>query len=191
MMNGSLLVLILSAVCALVAGLVLGKLFIPMLRALKAGQSIREVGPSWHNSKAGTPTMGGVIFILAAAAACVLAGVLGHVGVHDYLYVLGFAAVYGFIGFLDDFVKVKMKRNLGLTAAQKFALQLAAAACFVLLLRWSGHLTRDLYIPFWNVTFRMNWTVYLIFSVFIIVGCVNAVNLTDGIDGLEIGRAHV
>ena len=84
-------------------------------------------------------------------------------------------------------MKVKYKRNLGLTAIQKLALQLAAAGAYLALLRWNGDLTCDLYIPFWNVSFEINWIVYLIFAMFVIVGCVNAVNLTDGIDGLASG----
>ena len=101
---------------------------------------------------------------------------------------LAFALVFGIIGFLDDFMKVKYKRNLGLTAIQKLALQLAAAGAYLALLRWNGDLTCDLYIPFWNVSFEINWIVYLIFAMFVIVGCVNAVNLTDGIDGLSFRR---
>lgn len=177
-----------AAVGSFALGLVLAKIFIPLLRAMKAGQSIREVGPSWHNTKAGTPTMGGIIFILAAGAAIVICGWKGMLaGRFEHLFVLGFALIYGLIGFIDDFVKVKKKRNLGLTALQKFALQLAAAACFLALLRWSGNLTSDLYIPFWGKTFEINWIVYMVFAMFIIVGCVNAVNLTDGIDGLAAG----
>ncbi len=179
---------LLAAAGAFVAALVLGRLLIPLLRRLKAGQAIREDGPSWHNTKAGTPTMGGVIFIGAAAVVVVVAGwpqmLEGHL---EHLFVLGFSLVYGVIGFLDDYVKVKKKRNLGLTALQKFALQLAAAACYLALLRWSGHLTNDLYIPFANVTVPVNWVVYMVFAMFVIVGCVNAVNLTDGIDGLAAG----
>ena len=176
------------AVCTFVLALIFGKLAIPMLRALKAGQSIREIGPSWHNSKAGTPTMGGVIFILAAALCTVAGGWKSMMaGSLTHIYVLLFALVYGLIGFIDDFVKVKLKRNLGLTAAQKFALQLAAAGAYLALLRWNGDLSCDLYIPFWNVTFEINWIVYILFAMFVIVGCVNAVNLTDGIDGLAAG----
>ena len=174
--------------CTFVLALVFGKLLIPALRALKAGQSIREIGPSWHNSKAGTPTMGGLIFI-AAASLCTIAGGWRSMlaGNLTHLYVLAFALVFGIIGFLDDFMKVKYKRNLGLTAIQKLALQLAAAGAYLALLRWNGDLTCDLYIPFWNVSFEINWIVYLIFAMFVIVGCVNAVNLTDGIDGLASG----
>jgi len=177
-----------AAACAFVLALILGKCLIPALRAMKAGQSIREIGPKWHNSKAGTPTMGGVIFILAAGACTVAAGWQAMLaGERTHLYVLAFALVYGLIGFADDFVKVKLKRNLGLTALQKFLLQLAAAGAFLALLRWNGDLSCELYVPFWNVTWRINWIVYMLFAMFVIVGCVNAVNLTDGIDGLAAG----
>ena len=176
------------ALCTFVLALVFGRLLIPALRALKAGQSIREIGPSWHNSKAGTPTMGGIMFIAAAILCVVAAGWRSMLaGYRTHLYVLAFALVFGLIGFIDDFVKVKFKRNLGLTALQKLVLQLAAAGAYLALLRYNGDLTCDLYIPFWNVTFDIPWLVYLIFAMFVIVGCVNAVNLTDGIDGLATG----
>ena len=174
------------ALCTFVLALVFGRLLIPALRALKAGQSIREIGPSWHNSKAGTPTMGGIMFIAAALLCVVAAGWRSMLaGYRTHLYVLAFALVFGLIGFIDDFVKVKFKRNLGLTALQKLVLQLAAAGAYLALLRYNGDLTCDLYIPFWNVTFDIPWLVYLIFAMFVIVGCVNAVNLTDGVDGLS------
>ena len=174
------------ALCTFVLALVFGRLLIPALRALKAGQSIREIGPSWHNSKAGTPTMGGIMFIAAAILCVVAAGWRSMLaGYRTHLYVLAFALVFGLIGFIDDFVKVKFKRNLGLTALQKLVLQLAAAGAYLALLRYNGDLTCDLYIPFWNVTLDIPWLVYLIFAMFVIVGCVNAVNLTDGVDGLS------
>ncbi len=161
---------------------------IPALRALKAGQSIREIGPKWHKDKEGTPTMGGLGFIAAAIVCVLIAGwpmmMEGH---FEHLYVLAFALVFGAIGFVDDFVKVKLKRNLGLTALQKLALQLAAAGAYLALLRWNGNLQSALYIPFWNVSFELNWIVYLVFAMFVIVGCTNAVNLTDGVDGLASG----
>ena len=179
---------LLTAAAAFVLALILGKVFIPMLHALHAGQSIRQIGPKWHNSKSGTPTMGGIIFVVGAGVAMVALGwksmMQGH---YEHLFVLGFSLVFGFIGFLDDYVKVKKKRNLGLTALQKLALQLAAAACYLALLRWSGHVSSELYIPFWNHSVSINWVVYMVFAMFIIVGCVNAVNLTDGIDGLAAG----
>ena len=87
-------------------------------------------------------------------------------------------------GFVDDYRKVRQHQNEGLTAKQKFVLQLLAAVVFLCLMRYEGLLTNDLYIPFINVTLTVNWIVYLIFAAFVIVGCVNSVNLTDGIDGL-------
>ena len=106
-----------AAVFACVLTAIFGRLLIPVLRALKAGQSIRESGPTWHNYKAGTPMMGGLMFV--AASALVL--VLNIFTVKDYsvYYVLLLSLCYGFIGFLDDFTKLKYKRNLGLTSAQK------------------------------------------------------------------------
>ena len=165
-----------------------GRVLIPMLHALKAGQSIREIGPKWHNTKAGTPTMGGLMFILPSVVFVVAVGFPAlREGVYEQLLVLGLALVYGLIGFLDDFVKVKLHRNLGLTALQKLLLQLAAAIVFLALLRFNGNLTYDLYVPFFNVEFTIPWVVYMIFAGLVIVGCVNAVNITDGIDGLASG----
>lgn len=172
---------------AFVLGLLGGKVVIPVLRALKAGQSIREIGPKWHAGKAGTPTMGGIIFIVAALA-CIPAGwsVLRG-GDYAPLYLFAFSLAFGLIGFLDDFFKVKFKRNLGLTALEKFLLQLAAAVVYLFVLRGSGMLTNDLYLPFFNVTLTIPWALYFVFAAFVMVGCVNAVNLTDGIDGLATG----
>ena len=182
------MLILIAAVCSLVLAAVLERLLIPVLRALKAGQSIREIGPSWHNSKAGTPTMGGIAFILSTLVCTLAFGWKDMLeGEYTHLLVFGFALLYGLIGFADDFLKVRFKRNLGLTAPQKFALQLVAAVAYLLLLRHNGSLSCDLYIPFWNVTFQINWIVYLFFAVLVIVGCVNAVNLTDGIDGLASG----
>ena len=176
---------IITCALALIVSAVAGRFIIPALRALKVGQSIREIGPTWHNSKQGTPTMGGVIFMLGILV-CVFTGWNTMMeGDYTHLLVFGLALVCGVIGFLDDFVKVKNKRNLGLTEIQKLALQLAAAALFLILLRRTGHLTGDLYIPFANVSVKIPWILYLVLSVFIIVGTVNAVNITDGIDGLN------
>lgn len=169
--------------------LAFGRFVIPMLRALHAGQSIREVGPQWHNTKAGTPTMGGIMFIAAIILCTVGFGWKSMTENRDYthLYVLALALCYGLVGFADDFVKVKLKRNLGLTAIQKFLLQLVVAVVFLFVLKNSGDLSCDLYIPFWNLDLEIPTAVYMVFAAFVIVGCVNAVNLTDGIDGLATG----
>ncbi len=167
---------------------VLGKVLIPWLVALKAGQTIKEIGPKWHMSKQGTPTMGGIMFIAGILIAVLTAGLPDLLaGRFGGLMVFLFALVFGGIGFFDDYMKVKYKKNEGLTAAQKFLLQLAAAILFIVLLRSLGYLTADLYIPFFNVTFQIPWVVYMAFAAFVIVGTVNSVNLTDGVDGLATG----
>ncbi|MBR2366835.1 MAG: phospho-N-acetylmuramoyl-pentapeptide-transferase [Oscillospiraceae bacterium] len=174
-----------AALCAFVLSALFGQLSIPVLRALKAGQSIREIGPKWHAGKSGTPTMGGVSFIAAALLSVVAFGWRDMLAGHfEHLYALGFAMIFGIIGFLDDFMKVKFHRNLGLTALQKLLLQLAAAAGYLAILRANGSLSGELYIPFVQVSLPVNLVVYVIFSMFVIVGGVNAVNLTDGVDGL-------
>ena len=168
-----------------VTGLAGGKLILPALRRLKAGQQIREAGPKWHATKAGTPTMGGLMFITGIAASIFAAGWQGMLaGDWSHIYVLLFALVFGVIGFLDDYEKVKRHQNLGLTALQKFLLQLAAAILFLMLMRYEGRLSPDLYVPFWNNSIHLSWPVYMVFAAFVIVGAVNAVNITDGLDGL-------
>ena len=161
----------------------LGYLLLPVLRALKAGQSIREIGPIWHNYKSGTPMMGGLMFIFAA----MICLVMNLPGMTDYtvFYVLALALCFGFIGFLDDFTKVKYKRNLGLTSLQKALLQMAVSAVFLYVMYRTGSMNTHLYVPFFNVSFDLHPIVYIFFAMFVMVGCVNAVNLTDGVDGLS------
>lgn len=180
---------ILSFIVAFGVTAIAGQILIPVLRRLKAGQSIREDGPTWHMSKQGTPTMGGLMFILGIAVAVVAAGWqdFQH-GLHNHLVVFLFALVFGVIGFIDDFQKLRHHANEGLTAPQKFLLQLAAAIVFTLLLRRDGYLSPDLYIPFLNIEIvGIPWVVYMVFAAFVMVATVNAVNLTDGIDGLATG----
>ena len=181
--------IIIKLLAAVVLGFVLtaalGKVVIPALRRMKAGQSIKEDGPTWHMAKQGTPTMGGVMFILAVIvtvlvlnASAILAGDLTSV------FVLLFSLVFGAIGMVDDYAKIKKKENTGLTASQKFLLQLAAAVLFTVLLRNFGILSPNLYIPFLGIEWKLPWVVYMIFAAFVITGCVNSVNITDGVDGL-------
>ena len=173
--------ILVAAGFSFVLTLVFGRLLIPVLRAMKAGQSIREAGPIWHNYKAGTPMMGGLMFI--ASSGLVLA--LSAFVMEDFsvLYVLGLSLCFGFIGFLDDFTKLKFKRNLGLTSAQKAMLQMAVSALFLYAMYKSG-MDTHLYIPFFNVSFQLHPIAFIFFALFVMVGCVNAVNLTDGVDGL-------
>ena len=174
-------------VFAFAVSALVGRFLVPALRRWKAGQSIKEDGPTWHMSKQGTPTMGGIMFIAGIAAAVLAALAFGLAGGVDGLLVLAFALVFGVIGFVDDYAKLKKKENTGLTAPQKFLLQLAAAIAFTALLRYTGHLSPNLYIPFFNTEIVLPWVVYMIFAAFVMVGCVNAVNLTDGVDGLAAG----
>ena len=167
---------------------IVGISLIPALRRMKAGQTIREDGPTWHMTKQGTPTMGGLMFIAGITFMCVIGGIgFAAKGDWRHIIILVFSLMFGLIGFLDDYEKVKKKRNLGLTALQKLALQVAAAAVLVLLLRLEGHLSSRVYVPFLDVTFDLPYPVYMALAIFIIVGCVNAVNITDGIDGLAAG----
>lgn len=176
--------LCLSLLVTAASGLVL----VPFLRRLKLGQSIREEGPRWHMSKQGTPTMGGMMFIVGITAAVLAFGWRAMTeGEYAHLIVLGAAWAFGLIGFADDYVKVVKKRNLGLTAIQKFLLQLAVAAGLTFLLSRAGMLTDALYIPFAGVTLTLPWFVLLPLLFLFIVGFVNAVNLTDGVDGLCSG----
>ena len=175
-------VLIIAAVAAVLSG-VLGKLLLPVLHALKAGQSIRELGPTWHNNKAGTPMMGGLMFIFATII-CLLI-LIPTMTEYTVFYALIPALCFGFIGFLDDFTKIKFKRNLGLTAWQKASLQLIVSVLYLYLLYKEGSLSCNLYIPFVNVSLAVHPMVYIFFAMFVMVGCVNAVNLTDGVDGLS------
>ena len=169
-----------------VTGLLGWKVILPALRRLKAGQEIREVGPKWHATKAGTPTMGGLMFIVGTAISILVMGWPRMAeGDFTHIYVFLFAMVFGVIGFLDDYEKVKRHQNLGLTALQKFLLQLAAAILFLMLMRWEGLLSPHLYVPFLDVSIGLSWPLYMVFAAFVIVGTVNAVNITDGLDGLS------
>ena len=174
-------ILIITLVGAVLSG-VLGRLLLPVLRALKAGQSIRELGPTWHNNKAGTPMMGGLMFIFAAIICLLIC--IPTMSDYTVFYALIPALCFGFIGFLDDFTKIKFKRNLGLTSIQKAALQLIVSVLYLYLLYKEGSLSCNLYIPFVNMSLQIHPMVYIFFAMFVMVGCVNAVNLTDGVDGL-------
>ena len=175
-----------TAAISLVLTAVLGRLLLPLLRALKAGQSIRELGPTWHNNKAGTPMMGGLMFI-ASAIICLL-GNIPFMQDYTVFYTLALALCFGLIGFLDDFFKIKFKRNLGLTSLQKALLQMAVSAVYLYVLFKTGAMGDGqripLDIPFVERSFDIHPLLYIFFAMFVMVGCVNAVNLTDGIDGL-------
>ena len=182
--------LILALVVGFCISSAVGAVLVPYLRKIKAGQAIREDGPTWHMSKTGTPTMGGLMFIIAVTVVCLTVGFSCMAnGEWGHIFILVFGLVFGAIGFLDDYEKLRHKQNLGLSAKMKFLLQLLAATCFLLLLRFTGYLSPNLYIPFWNTYVPVSEPLYFIFAAFVIVGTVNAVNITDGIDGLASGTS--
>lgn len=165
----------------------IGPAVIRYLRKMKFGQKILEIGPKWHMNKQNIPTMGGFMFIIGIAAA-VLAGntLLGGVSVSS-LAVLGLAAAYGAVGLVDDYAKIRKKENAGLTPKQKLVLQILVAGAFILVLFLESDGLPALWIPFTAVAIPLPWPLYIIFAAFVIVGADNAVNLTDGIDGLAAG----
>lgn len=190
--------MILTLIASFILTTIFGKILIPVLSRLKFGQTILKIGPSWHQKKQGTPTMGGISFILGIFISLIVCSLSYYLNfgknfietdfmitklVSGLLMALGF----GLIGFIDDYIKIKRKKNLGLTAKQKLIMQFMVASSFLL----SIYLSETTYfsspittvnIPFFGfVDFR---SFYWIFSSFVIVGIVNAVNLTDGIDGL-------
>lgn len=169
---------------ALAVGLGCGPLLIPALRRLKFGQYIREDGPQTHLKKAGTPTMGGLIFLVAITAAVLALGDKSA----QVLTVLGITLGYGVIGFADDFAKIVLKRSLGLKAREKLAGQFVLSAVLVLISVFVLHRGTAFAIPFAGTSFDPGLVVYIIFTTLVIVpGTVNAVNLTDGLDGLAAG----
>ncbi len=181
--------LITAFVLAFLFSSAFGKYYVLWLVKQKAGQQIKtEV--DWHQQKAGTPTMGGVMFILGAILVCLTVGFDGMLhGRFEHIFVLLFACVFGIIGMLDDWEKLKKKENTGLSSRSKFLLQLAAALVFILIMRQLGFVRPNLYVPFSQRTVYMPEWMYFVFAAFVIVGTVNAVNITDGVDGLASGTS--
>ena len=141
--------IIVAALAAFLVAFVLGGLLIPVLRALKAGQSIKEIGPKWHKAKEGTPTMGGLVFIAASLLVTIVSAIAAPgEGTFSAVVVILFACVFGAIGFADDFAKVKGHHNDGISAGLRVLLELAAAAAFLALMRLKGGLSPNLYLPF-------------------------------------------
>ncbi|NPV91489.1 MAG: phospho-N-acetylmuramoyl-pentapeptide-transferase [Firmicutes bacterium] len=167
---------------ALVVSLVLGPLIIPILRRMKFGQQVRDDGPLRHLSKTGTPTMGGLIFLIGIAAA-VLFWVPRSMELFTVLLItLG----YGLIGFIDDYLKVVLKRPLGLRAREKLLGQILLGLLLGVIAVWGIDRGTSLVVPFSHLEIDLGG-LYLFFAAFIVVGFGNAVNLTDGLDGLASG----
>lgn len=167
----------------------LSPIFIPFLRRLKFGQSIREEGPKSHQKKSGTPTMGGIIILISiVVTTLVMTEKFSEPTMKTY--VLLFVTLgFGLLGFLDDFIKVVMKRNLGLTSLQKLIGQIVVSIIFYIILKQSGFST-EVSIPLVDYSFDLGYG-YALFIIFWLVGFSNAVNLTDGLDGLVSGTAAI
>jgi phospho-N-acetylmuramoyl-pentapeptide-transferase len=192
----------LASLTALITELLLGPWVIRRLREMQIGQFIREEGPKSHQSKAGTPTMGGVLIVGSTVIPTLLWGDLENVYVWLALLTM---LVFGAIGFVDDYSKVTKRRNLGMSARRKFFLQILASfgiAFTLLVLTASGSYSTQLSVPFlknfhpelvihsllsWPYLISLAYLPFILFVVAVIVGSSNAVNLTDGLDGLAIG----
>lgn len=168
---------------------VLMPIFIPLLRRMKFGQSIREEGPQSHMKKTGTPTMGGLVYLISIIATVLGVALFAGQLTAELLVLLLVLFGFGLIGFLDDFIKVVLKRNLGLTSLQKLIAQIVIAIVSFFLLN-NIEFDTSLNIPFTDFSIELS-VLYVVFLIFWLVGFSNAVNLTDGLDGLVAGTASI
>lgn len=187
MQSLNLIIYLASAVVVFALTAIVLHYLIPVLASRKMGQKILEIGPRWHKNKEGTPTMGGISFIIAAvivgAALCIYLSVKNGFSASARLVTtLAMAAASGLIGIIDDRAKLMKKQNEGLTAPQKFLLQVAVAALYLLGMYFCGS-TTEMYIPFVGVSIDLGFFYYPI-ALLLLCGIMNSVNLTDGIDGL-------
>lgn len=187
----SLYVVIMAIVISFLITVLISPLFIPFLRRLKFGQSIREEGPQSHMAKSGTPTMGGLMIMLSmTVTSLIVAFKFMETSVTYEFWLLLFVLLgFGLLGFLDDFIKVAMKRNLGLTSLQKLIGQIVIAIIFFITLKINNFPTY-IEIPGTSIQWELGWG-YALLIIFMLVGSSNAVNLTDGLDGLLAGTAAV
>lgn len=183
-------VLFYTILVAFLITVLLSPIFIPFLRRLKFGQSIREEGPKSHQKKTGTPTMGGLVILVAITLATfVMTYKFSEPSLEIYL-LLFVTLGFGLLGFLDDFIKVVMKRNLGLTSKQKLAGQIVISIIFYVIYRQTDQFDPSLTIPGTDVAIPFGWF-YVGIVIFWLVGFSNAVNLTDGLDGLVSGTSAI
>ncbi|MCI8331839.1 MAG: phospho-N-acetylmuramoyl-pentapeptide-transferase [Clostridiales bacterium] len=179
---------ILCLVCTFLLTVIICRWLIPVLKSKKMGQKILDIGPRWHKSKEGTPTMGGLSFIAAMAIvltiACFVYAFFVGIDMPVKLILTFLLALFsGLIGIIDDSAKFKKHQNEGLSAPQKFLLQLVVAGAYLYLMHITGNSNTSLYIPFIGMTIELG-IAYYIFGMILIAGMLNSVNLNDGIDGL-------
>ncbi len=175
---------ILTCIVSFAVTAAIGPAVINYLRKMKFGQKILEIGPKWHMNKQNIPTMGGFMFIIGIAVAVIAGIMIRRDALIEALAVLGLSVAYGAVGLVDDYAKIKKKENAGLTARQKLVLQILVAAVFIVVLFLATDGLPRIWVPFTEIALPLPWPLYIIFAAFVIVGADNAVNLTDGIDGL-------
>ena len=173
--------IIIAMLISLGSSLIIGPLMIPALRRLKFGQSVRDDGPQSHLRKQGTPTMGGVMFFFSIT----LGVIFLTKGLLTYLLLLSTLG-FGLIGFADDYIKIVKHRSLGLKPMQKIIGQLAISLLVAYLAVYKLGISTALVVPYLGITLELGW-LYIPFIIFLLVGTTNAVNLTDGLDGLASG----
>ncbi len=178
-------------VAVFVVTLLLTRWLIPYLKSKKMGQKILDIGPRWHKSKEGTPTMGGIAFILATLLVNCIFAIYAFCfsdvrELRGLALTLGLATANGLIGIIDDRCKLLKKQNQGLLAYQKFLLQLAGAGAYLFALNRAGYTDTSVHIPFTEISLELGMF-YYVFAIILVVGIVNSVNLTDGLDGLASG----
>lgn len=176
--------IIMATVLTFVLGLALSPILLPWLRRLKFRQSILEIGPSWHKTKQGTPTAGGIMFIIPILVITLILGAKSFFS-KDYrlLYSVIFIILCAVVGFIDDYTKIMKKHNQGLTVRQKTVLLMAVIAVYVAAMYLTGYVSTDIFIPFVNVRLHLSYFYFIIIIPFLFF-FVNSVNLTDGLDGL-------
>ncbi|MEK3952935.1 Phospho-N-acetylmuramoyl-pentapeptide-transferase [Psychrobacillus psychrotolerans] len=180
---------VITLIVSFILTVILAPIVIPYLRRMKFGQSIREEGPQSHQVKAGTPTMGGLIFLTSIIISTLALSLYFDKLTTQSIVLLVILVGFGVIGFLDDFIKVVLKRNLGLTSIQKLIGQIIIAIIAYFLLK-QGPFDTNIVIPFTEMELQLG-QLYIAFLIFWLVGFSNAVNLTDGLDGLVAGTATV
>lgn len=184
------MIILFIAVTALVFALsvIMLKYTIPVLKSKKVGQKILDIGPRWHKSKEGTPTMGGICFIIPTLVISLEVFIYAYFSGESqnlipFALTLLLGVMNALIGFVDDYTKLIKKQNQGLLAYQKFLLQVLAASFYVLMMTASGNMSTVLSIPYFDLTIDLG-IFYYFFAIILICGFVNSTNLTDGIDGL-------